>query len=471
LGGLYRGRLTALHHLKKIISLLVVLAFLSNVPAVSAAEPMDEIRDLVKNYYVEDVPDSVLAKPTAKEITEQLDPYSVFMSPEEFAQFSNSIDQQLVGVGIVLDEDVKGIKIISVILDGPADRAGLKAGDIIVSANGTSLVGQSTQTAVSVISGEKDTTVTLTYISADSNQTMTKTIKRELIKLPNVEYKMLGGEIGYVRLNSFALDSSKEIINAIQKLQGAKGWIFDLRNNGGGYVSAAQEIAGLFPKTEYAFQLRDKTKQPEVYKVIPQKVHFTEPTHILINGYSASASEMVSASVKEQKGATIYGQNSFGKGSMQTLFPLSDNSLLKLTTAHFFSPKGMPVHKLGVTPNVETPEGEELTTSHRDQLIAEFKGYQKMPALKDVPTDKIFTVEMNMKMNWSDLKPDDVQLIQLGGNEVPVEVKVADEYKMTVVPKNKLQSKGKYMLVIHPKWTSQSTKKMQTGIYLEVTVK
>ncbi|MBS4190147.1 S41 family peptidase [Bacillus sp. FJAT-49705] len=459
-----------MHNLKKYISFLLVLLLLSNVTAVSAAVPIDEIRDLIKEYYIEDVPASVLAKPTAKEITKHLDPYSVYMTTEEFAQFSNGIEQQLVGVGIVLDEDEKGIKIMSVIKGGPADRGGMKAGDIIVSVNGVSLVGQPVQKAVSLISGKANTSVTLRYISADTNETVTKTLTREVIKLPNVEYQMLGGEIGYIRLNSFSNDATKEITNAIGKLTGAKGWIFDLRDNGGGYVSTAQEVAGLFPNVNKAFQIRDKTKQPEIYAATPQKVKFTSPTHILINEYSASASEMVAVSVKEQKGATLYGQTSFGKGSMQSLFPLSDNSMLKLTTARFYSPKGVPVHETGVKPNIETAVGEELITSHRDQLIAKHATYQKLPALNSVPVTKTFTVEMNMEMDWSKLSPQDVQLIHLGGNEVPVEVNAEDHSKMTIKPKANLQSKGKYMLIIHPKWTSKNANRMQKGIYLEVTV-
>lgn len=456
---------------KRYFSFLLVLLLLSNVTAVSAAEPIDEIRDLIEKHYIEDVPASVLAKPTAREITQHLDPYSVYMTAKEFAQFTNGIEQKLYGVGIVLDEDVKGIKIISVIPNGPADRAGMKAGDIITSANGTSLVGQSVQKAVSLISGEPNTTVTIIYISGETDENVTKTLTREHIKLPNVEYQMLGGDIGLIRLNSFSQDAAKDITTAMEKLTSAKGWIFDLRNNGGGYVSSAQDIAGLFPNVKNAFQLRYKSERPEIYAVVPQKIKFTNPAHILINQYSASASEMVAVSVKEQKGATLYGQTSFGKGSMQTLFPLSDNSLLKLTTAHFFSPKGIPVHEVGVTPNIVTPEGEELTTSHRDQLIAKYKTYQKLPTLKDVPVTKTFTVEMNMDMDWKALSPQDVQLIQLGGKDTEVDVKVADNRKMTITPKANLQAKGKYMLIIHPKWTSANANHMQTGVYLEVSVK
>lgn len=457
--------------LKKYFSFLLVILFFSQVSAVSAsAEPLDEIRELIRNYYIEDVPASILSKQTAEEITAQLDPYSVYMSADEYKRFSNNIEQQLVGIGVVLEEDPKGMKIISVIEGGPADRAGIKPGDIIVSANDRELAGQSVQHAISIITGEANTKISLQYFVKETKKTVTKTLTRELIKLPNVEYEMLGGNIGYIRLNSFSQNSAKEIADAIAKLTGSKGWIFDIRNNGGGYVSAAQEAAGLFPNVVNAFQLTYKTAPSEVYAAIPQKVKFTNPTHILINEYSASASEMVSVSVKEQKGAIIYGQKSYGKGSMQSLFPLSDNSVLKLTTARFYSPKGIPVHEIGVTPDIVTTKGEELMVSHRDQLIGNLVGYKKLPSLNNVPVTKTFTVTMNMKMDWSKLKPQDVQLIQLGGQEVDIEVKVVDSFKLSIKPKENLHSKEKYMLIIQPNWKSAKATNMVKGAYLEILV-
>lgn len=454
------------------MAVLLSLFLLFNVTVtVSAAEPIEEVRDLIREYYVDDVPESILAKPTIKEITEQLDPYSVYMTAPEFEQYSNSIDQQLVGIGVVLEGNEKGVEIISVIENGPAQRAGVQSGDIITNVNGKSLAGESVETAVSLISGAKNTSVTITYVRPKTNESFTRTINREVIQLPNVEYNMLGGNIGFVRLNSFSQNAAESVASAIQKLEGAEGWIFDLRNNGGGYVSAAQAVAGLFPNVKNAFQLRFNSGPPEVYTVIKQDTKFTTPTHILVNAYSASASEMVSASVKEQKGATLYGQTTYGKGSMQSLITLSDNSLLKLTTARFYSPKGVPVNKVGVIPDVETPEGEELIISHKDQLIKKYSNYTKLPILKEVPGTKVFTVKMNMKMNWDGMKSQDVQLIQLGGKEMAVDVKVADDQTMTITPKEKLASKGHYLLLIHPNWKSQSAKSMQKGIYLEVTVK
>lgn len=214
-------------HIKRYFSALLVVLFLAQATVVSAsAEPLDEIRELIQKYYIEDVPASILSKPTAEEITTHLDPYSVYMSADEYTRFSNSIEQQLVGIGIVLEEDPKGVKIISVIKGGPADRAGVKAGDVIISANGNSLEGQSVQKAISVIIGKENTKISLQYIESESKKTVTVTLTRELIKLPNVEYQMLGGKIGYIRLNSFSQSAAKEVSDAIGQFSDVNGWIF-----------------------------------------------------------------------------------------------------------------------------------------------------------------------------------------------------------------------------------------------------
>ncbi|MBG9549203.1 S41 family peptidase [Cytobacillus firmus] len=457
--------------LKRYFSVLLALILLVNVPAASAsAGPVEEARELIRDYYVEELPDWVLAKPSIKEMVRYLDLYSVYMSAEEFAEFTNAIEQQLVGIGVVLEESEKGIRIMSVISEGPAAAAGLKPGDIIVKADGTSLAGESVQTAISLISGKENTSVTLTFINSETGSLQTITIPRRAIQLPNVESRMLGGNIGYIRLNSFSMNTADDIAAAIQKLGPANGWIFDITNNGGGYVSAAQESAGFFPGVTKAFQLRYKGNQAQVYQAIQQPVGFTSPVHILINENSASASEMVSASVKEQKGAFLYGQNTFGKGSMQSLFTLSDQSVLKLTTAKFFSPKGSPVHEIGVAPNIETAAGEELFISHRDQLVSGLKGYRKLPALQNVPVTKTFTVKMNAGMKWDGLKKGDVQLIQLGGGEKDIEVEISDDKTIKIIPKKPLDSKGKYLLIIHPNWKGLNDRKMNEGICLEVTV-
>ncbi|MFD2442798.1 S41 family peptidase [Bacillus sp. CGMCC 1.16607] len=456
--------------LKKYAIIILLFSILFPASVGAASEPIEEIRGYIRDYYIEDVPAEVLAKPTAKEITSYLDPYSVYMSFAEYQQFINAIDQELIGIGVVLEENAKGVKILSVLPNSPAERAGVLPGDIITKVDGKSVAGISIQTAITFISGDENTAVFLSIFREKTNESLEKSILREKIEIPNVEYEMLGGEIGYVRLNSFSQDSAEEILPAIQALKGAKGWIFDLRDNGGGYISAAQEVAGFFPNVKKAFQLRDKSNAIEVYDVIDQPNKFTSPTHLLINGHSASASEMVSATVKEQKGAILYGQNTYGKGVMQSLIQLSDNSVLKLTTAKFFSPKGTAINKVGVAPDVKTAEGEELIASHRDQLINALKGYKELSSLKNVPVTKTFTVKMSTPMNWTGLKASDVGLIQLGGKEVEVDLKVVDDKTIKIIPKQKLESKGQYLLAIHPNWTGKRKGKMLNGTYLEVSV-
>ncbi len=447
--------------------LFVLLPF---APEVSA-EPLDEIRQIIRDYYIDDVPESVLGKKAAKEITRYLDPHSVYMSSEEYQGFVNGIEQRFVGIGVVLEADLKGIKVNSVIPQGPAMRAGIQPGDVITHVDGRSVVGEPVLTAVPLIGGPENTIVTITITRLGQTKPLTLSIKREVISIANVEFAMLGGNIGYIRLNSFATESAKEVNEAIQSLRGAEGWIVDLRNNGGGYITAAQDITGFFPNANNAFQIREKNGEPMIFRAIPQISKLSAPTHLLINANSASASEMVAAAVKEQKAATLYGQISYGKGTMQSMFDFKDGSVLKLTTARFYSPGGQPVNKVGVKPNVITEIGAELKGSHRDQLIAKLKGYKQLPKLINVPVEKNFTVEMNSQMNWENLDKTAIQLVQLGGGESEVAVEIRDDKTITIVPKNPLQAGEQYVLVVHPLWKGSNNNSMKQGIYVDVTVK
>ena len=448
----------------------MLFVFLPQVTSASV-EPLDEIRQLVRDYYVDDVPESVLSKGSVKEITKQLDPHSIYMSEKEYQGFINGIEQRIVGIGVVLEEDLKGVKVISVIQGGPAAQAKMQPGDVITNVNGKSIVGKSIQTAISLISGEENTVVTLTINRIGQLAPITKKITREEISLPNVEFEMLGGNIAYIRLNSFALESSREMNKAIQSLSGADGWIVDLRNNGGGYITTAQDVAGFFPNTANAFQLREKNSKPMTYPSTSQPRKFNGPTHVLINEYSASASEMVSATVKEQKSATLYGQTSYGKGTMQAMYGFDDGSVLKMTTARFYSPGGQSVDKVGVKPDVITKKEAELEVSHHDQLVKKLKGYKQLPELVNVPVSKKFTVEMNTTMNWKNGDKAAVQLIELGGQEVKASIKVVNATTITVVPNKPLVSGSRYLLVVHPLYKNAHNKPMKQGIYLEVSVK
>lgn len=449
--------------------LLVVIPF-----TVSAAtEPLDEIRQLVQKHYVDEVPESVLSKGTSKEIMKGLDVHSVYMSKAEYAAFMNGIEQRIVGIGVVLEEDLNGVKVLSVIKDGPASSAGIVAGDLLTHADGVSLKGKSIQAAIPLISGEENTEVVLAIERMKEGRIvkLTKTIRRAEIHLPTVEYEMLGGNIGYIRLNSFAGDSSKELARAISKLGKADSYIFDIRNNGGGYITAAQEVAGFFPDVKEAFQLREKNKEPSIYPAVNQKEQIEGPVSLLVNEFSASASEMLAVNLKEVGAATVYGQNTYGKGTMQTMYAFSDGSVLKLTTARFYSPKGIAVNGVGIYPDVVTNVGEELTTAHFDHLMLKVKGYMHLSSLENVNPAKTFTVQMTKDMDWSAIDRSVIELVELGGKEIPVKVIVKNNKTVELIPEHPLASGASYMLIIHPGWVDSKGKQVKTGIYLNVTVK
>lgn len=451
--------------------LFAILFIMLPLTHVAAAEPIDEIRQLIKTYYIDNVPESVLSRSTGKEITNGLDPHSEYMSKQEYEAFINGIEQRIVGIGVVLEESERGIKVISVITDGPAFKAGIVPGDVITHVDGKSLKGKSVQAAVPLISGKENTDVTLTIEKEKSEKLSKMTIRRAEIHLPTVESEMLGGNIGYIRLNSFATESSSEMEKAVRSLAGADGFIVDIRNNGGGYITAAQEIAGFFPGVEQAFQLREKNKKPKIYPSVYQKQKIEGPVSLLVNEYSASASEMLAVNLKEQKAATLYGENTYGKGTMQSMFEFTDGSVLKMTTARFYSPHGIAVDKVGVAPHVKTPENEELSTAHYDQLLAALNGYTKFPALENVKPTKRFTVTMTKEMDWSQLGNRSVQLIEIGGKESSVRIEEKDGKTIEVIPEVPLLSGKKYMLIIHPAWKDKLGNGMKKGIYLDVTVK
>lgn len=451
-----------------LVAIILSLLFLP-LQTQAATETIDEAKQLLRSYYVDVIPEKVLSKKTLKEITDTLDPHTIYMTAKEYKAFINGIESRIVGIGVVLEEHPKGIKISSVIPKGPADKGGVKAGDIITHVDGRSIVGKTVETAVAWISGEENTTVTVTVMRGTEH--LTKKMTREPITLPNVEFSMLAGKVGYIRLNSFATDSAKEMNKAIQSLQGAESWILDLRNNGGGYITSAQEITGFFPTLTQAFQLRDRINGPVIYNAVKQPNQFKKPVAILLNENSASASEMVSGTVKEKKVATLYGQTSYGKGSMQSMFNFKDGSVLKMTTARFFSPGGIAVDKIGIKPDIVTKVNEELRTAHQNQLVNKVKQYKKLPTLENVPVTKKFTIAMNTTMDWKEIDKSAVELIHLGGEAVKVSIDVKNTKEIVVTPTVNLVAGETYLLFVHPKWKNQQSTKMKQGIYLTVTVK
>lgn len=455
-----------------VIPFVFLLSMTTSMVSASAAtttSTLEEIRQYVRDYYVDVVNESVLNGATPQEIVQQLDKYSAYMTAEEYQQFLDSINMEFVGIGITFDIDEAGIKVTSVLAGGPAERTGLRAGDIITEVDGQSLAGKTSEQAVALITGQEGTTVQLKALRPTTNETLTFSVMREKINWPNVEFSRLAGNIGYIRLYSFDNDAVGEIEQAIRSLSGVKGWVFDLRNNPGGYVDAAQQILGFFPNVTKAFQLRDRSSS-EVFDAIPQAVKMSGSVAVLINSSSASASEMVAAAVKDQQAAVLYGQRTFGKGSMQQLFNLSDGSVLKLTVARFFSPNGTTIHDVGVKPTVWTTVNKELYAAHRDLLLKQFRAYQSLGKLRNVPTNKQFTMKFSRKLAISDTSKLGMKLYELGGQEVPVTVQVSKGTQLVIKPSRPLTKGTPYLLVIPPTVKSKDGVLMKKGAYVEFSV-
>lgn len=454
--------------MKKFYSILLFMLLFWVIPHTASAEPLQEVKSIVKEYYVGDIKGNVNEAKTISELMKMLDPYSTYFTKEEFEAYLNAIDLTSVGIGVVIEEHEKGIRISEVIEGASAHKAGIKAGDIIISINGTSTLNMSTSDASSLIMGEEGSSVTLILLS-ESGETVTKTIVRKPFTLPNVTTELLYGKVGYIALSSFSSDAATLVKQALRSLssKGATSFILDLQYNGGGYVSAAEDIIGLFPNAKEAYHLKLSSGN-EVVLASKQSLQFPKNTRLLINRYSASASEMTAAALLDQKAAVLYGETSYGKGTMQAFYELSDGSYLKLTVAQFSGPKGTKVDKVGVTPNITTTS-DPLYSAHYDAIVEKLVGYKARPALTKVPTTKTFTISFNHALATKDIPKDAVELISLGGNTVPIQIK-QESSKLIITPEKPLVVGAEYILIIHPTLKNENGKRLKQGSYLRITV-
>lgn len=443
--------------------MLTILFFA--LPITVGAEPIDEVRKYVEQYYAGELQDDWQNVETIDEIIDLLDPYSDYLTKEDMEQFTNSVNMTTVGIGVVVGQHEKGLLISDVLKNGSAEAAGLLTGDIITHVDGKSIAGLQTGEATAKIIGPEQTEVTITWLTTNGTE-ITKTLIRKAFSVPNVESDLLFGNIGYISLSSFSENAVQLVKDEIKALtnQGAASFIFDLRNNTGGYVTSAEQIIGLFPNARNAYAYTDASGS-QIVRAQRQSIQFPENTPVLINGMSASASEMTAASLKDQNIATLYGETTYGKGTMQTFLPLSDGSYLKLTIAEFFGPNHSQIKEVGVKPHVETTTA--LATAHYETLISQYAQYNAIRALHKVPTSKTFTITFNK--NISALESNSIQLVALGGQQVHITTQIKHN-KVIVTPSEPLAAGGQYLLLFHPtiKGDAASLKK---GSYMPITVK
>lgn len=455
--------------MKRFTVLAVIIIGLISAPISSLAAPLDEVKNIVRVHYKGEIPSSIEEIDSIDDIIEQLDPYSTYFTREEFEAYTNSINNTTTGIGVTIEEHVTGIQIVSTFEEGAAQQAGISPGDIILSIDGISTLGMAIQQASSIITGKEGTTVQLQVLKSNNTKEMYN-LMRKKFTIPVVTKELLAGNIGYIGMNSFSDNGAVLVQKAkveLQKLE-ATSFILDLRNNGGGYVHTAEELIGLFPNSPDAFKIVT-TSESTLTKSTKQSSLFPANTKVLVNGYSASASEMTAAALLDQNSASLYGQKTYGKGSMQSFFSLSDGSILKLTIANFTGPKDTVIHKTGVNPHFVTEVGHELVKAHRDALIEVNKNYKKMSALHNVPTTKQFTITFSSNVVQNAKQK--VELVKLGTTDtVPVTIELKSSKQFVVTPTAPLEKGAAYLLLIHPTFQTNAGIMMKNGAYVEVTV-
>jgi carboxyl-terminal processing protease len=303
------------------------------------------------------------------------DRYTVFLTPKEFAGLNQGLDGgDFGGTGIVIqsDDQTKYIIVENVVPNGPADKAGIQQDDLITSIDGTTTKGMSVQSASGKLRGKEGTPVTLTIQRDSSALAAPITIVRAKIHQLSVYEKMLPGKIGYVAVTVFGRDTGDELTTALGRLQqeGARALVLDLRDNGGGYLEAAVAVSSKFIPSGPIVSVESRASN--ITTLDADNTAITPlPLVVLVNGYTASASEITSGAIQDSSVGTIMGTKTFGKGVVQTIYPLPDGSAIKITTARYLTPRNRDINHLGITPDVVVNENKHAqfgTPAKDDQL-------------------------------------------------------------------------------------------------------
>ena len=324
-----------------------------------------EVLEKINKEYVEETNQSEGMDAAINGLLQSLDPYSSYMSPEIFKEMQTETSGEFGGLGIEVSMEAGVVKVISPIDDTPASKAGIKAGDYIVKIDNIQVQGKSLSEAVDIMRGPVGSAIELTVRRRGVKKALTFNITREIIDVQSVKSELLDNNIGYIRLTSFNDNSSEQIKKKIKKLKENKNlnaFILDLRNNPGGLLSQAIKISDFFLENGEIVSTKSR-KKSENRKWFARKGDITDGKTllVLINYGSASASEIVAGALKDHKRAIILGENSYGKGSVQSIIPLKNKGAIRLTVAKYYLPSGKSISEVGVRPDIEVnEEGEDF---------------------------------------------------------------------------------------------------------------
>ena len=319
-----------------------------------------EVLEKINEDYVDEIDQSKSMDSAIDGLLQSLDPYSSYMSPEVFNEMQTETSGEFGGLGIEVGMEAGVVKVISPIDDTPASRAGIKAGDYIVKIDQAQVQGKSLSEAVELMRGPVGSKIELTVRRRGLKKALTFNIVREIIEIKSVKTDILEKNIGYIRLTSFNENSGDQIkkeIKRIEKDVNIKSYILDLRNNPGGLLSQAIRISDFFLDNGEIVSTKSR-KSSENRKWFAKKGDLTngKALIVLINYGSASASEIVAGALKDHKRAILLGENSYGKGSVQSIIPLKNDGAIRLTVAKYYLPSGKSISEVGVSPDIEITE-------------------------------------------------------------------------------------------------------------------
>jgi len=331
----------------------------------TAGLPVEELRTFsdvfgrIKNDYVEDVEDSEMLNNAIRGMLSGLDPHSSYLDQEQFKELQVGTSGEFGGLGIEVGMEDGFVKVIAPIDDTPAQRAGIEACDLIIRLDDTPVKGLTLNEAVKIMRGKPGTVLRLTVVREGVDQPLKIDIKRDIIKVKSVKSRMLEDGFGYVRISQFQSKTAENMVDAIEKLKkdsdGAlKGMVLDLRNNPGGVLNGAVAVSDAFLKKGLIVYTEGRVSDSKLrFNATPDDILDTAPMVILVNQGSASASEIVSGALQDHHRAIVVGTPTFGKGSVQTILPLSNGTAVKLTTARYYTPSGRSIQAEGIKPDIE----------------------------------------------------------------------------------------------------------------------
>lgn len=355
----------------------------------SLTDKLEDIDDVLDSRYYEKFDEAALLESAYEGYVSGIgDPYTSYFSKEQFELFLEDSAGSYEGIGVVVTfgENGEDIEVLSPFAGSPGEKAGVLQGDHILKVDGVEISGMTLEEAVKLIKGPKGSTVVLTVYRKLDDKMIDLNIVRDVINMETVSYEMLEDNIGYMNISGFqevTYDQFMEALNALEE-QGQKGMIIDLRNNPGGLVYIVSEIADELLKKGLIVYTEDKNgKREEIFS--DEEHQFKKPLVILVNEYSASASEILAGAIKDHKAGKIVGTKTFGKGLVQGSYQLDDGSAIKVTIARYFTPAGNYIHKIGIQPDFEVLLPEEQKNKFkvdRDKDTQLIKAIEVMKELK-----------------------------------------------------------------------------------------